>query len=56
MWVSLKNNCDSVTVTGIGRRASSKTQKHNKILIAAQALFLAFILKSRTISHNKWPF
>ena len=31
MWVSLKNNCDSVTVTGIEQRVFSKTQEHSKI-------------------------
>ena len=31
MCVSLKNNCDSVTVTGIEQRTSPKTQKYSKI-------------------------
>ena len=52
MWVSLKNNCDSVTVTGIGRRASSKTQKHNKIRYCHKSAVPLFYPQKQAISLN----
>ena len=56
MWVSLKNNCDSVTVTGIEQRVFSKSQKYSKIHCPTRSTVSRFTLKCRTNSLNKGQF